>query len=290
MSVERYTPLIIVGAPRSGTNMLRDVLTRLDGVSTWPCDEINYIWRHGNVRESTDEFSADMATPELAGYIRKQFDWVSQRYDAHTVVEKTCANSLRVPFIDKVMPEARYVFIYRDGLDVVGSALKRWKAELDIPYLARKARFVPLADLPYYASKYLWNRLYRVLSKKERLAFWGPQFEGLDAALQQYSLPEVCALQWQRCVTLSEGALTKIDESRVSRVSYESFVAQPERELMRINSELDLNLNTEKLSIAVADVSSRNVGKGRANLDKKTASAVVNLVGETLDKYGYARY
>jgi len=36
------TDIIIVGAPRSGTNMLRDVLTSFDGVCTWPCDEINY--------------------------------------------------------------------------------------------------------------------------------------------------------------------------------------------------------------------------------------------------------
>ena len=41
---------MIIGAARSGTNMLRDVLTSLDGVDTWPCDEINYIWRHGNIR------------------------------------------------------------------------------------------------------------------------------------------------------------------------------------------------------------------------------------------------
>ena len=32
-----------------GHNMLRDVLTKLPGVATWPCDEINYIWRHGTV-------------------------------------------------------------------------------------------------------------------------------------------------------------------------------------------------------------------------------------------------
>ena len=41
-------PVVIIGAARSGTNMLRDVLVKLPGVGTWPCDEINYIWRHGN--------------------------------------------------------------------------------------------------------------------------------------------------------------------------------------------------------------------------------------------------
>ena len=40
----KFTPVIIIGAPRSGTNMLRDILTNFEGIETWPCDEINYIW------------------------------------------------------------------------------------------------------------------------------------------------------------------------------------------------------------------------------------------------------
>ncbi|MCO6439705.1 MAG: hypothetical protein J5I81_01195 [Nitrococcus mobilis] len=87
--------VIIIGGPRSGTNMLRDVLTQIPGVASWPCDEINYIWRHGNVRYSSDEFMPAMATPAIRCYICRQFAWVGRRYDAQTVVEKTCANSLR---------------------------------------------------------------------------------------------------------------------------------------------------------------------------------------------------
>jgi hypothetical protein len=41
-------------APCSGANMLRDVLTLLPGVATWPCDEINYTWRHGKDKKDRD--------------------------------------------------------------------------------------------------------------------------------------------------------------------------------------------------------------------------------------------
>ena len=71
--------LIIIGAPRSGTNMLRDVLVRFPGVATWPCDEINYIWRHGNLRYPSDEFPAERADARVQRYIRAQFDWVEKR-------------------------------------------------------------------------------------------------------------------------------------------------------------------------------------------------------------------
>lgn len=282
-----YQSLVIIGAPRSGTNMLRDVLSALDGVSTWPCDEINYIWRHGNMRAQSDEFPPDLANPHIIKYIRKRFDWVARRYGAHTVVEKTCANSLRVPFVDAVIPEAKYIFIYRDVFDVVGSAVQRWKAELDIPYLALKARFVPPLDFPFYASRYLWNRVYRLISRGERLAFWGPQFKGLEEALVNHSLPEVCALQWQRCVELSEAAFSRIPEWKVARVSYEAFVSEPEVELRRILEELDLRFDPNVLGNAVKVVSSRSVGKGREALDDATKTAIISLVGDTLERLGY---
>ena len=69
-----YQPAVIIGAPRSGTNMLRDVLTSLEGIATWPCDEINYIWRHGNVRFPSDEIPADRATPVIKSYIQQSFE------------------------------------------------------------------------------------------------------------------------------------------------------------------------------------------------------------------------
>ena len=37
-------PVIIIGAPRSGTNILRDTLSIISNVRTWDCDEIPYIW------------------------------------------------------------------------------------------------------------------------------------------------------------------------------------------------------------------------------------------------------
>ena len=56
--------VVIIGAPRSGTNMLRDILSTFEGVATWPCDEINYIWRHGNMSYPSDEIPRELANPK----------------------------------------------------------------------------------------------------------------------------------------------------------------------------------------------------------------------------------
>jgi hypothetical protein len=283
-----YLTIIIIGAPRSGTNMLRDVLTSLPGVATWPCDEINYIWRHGNVRYPSDEFTPEMARPKVCKYIRRQFDWVERKYRAHTVVEKTCANSLRVGFVDRVVPEAKYIFIRRDGLDAVGSAIKRWKAELDIPYIIRKARFVPFGDLPYYASRYLWNRVYRLASREERLAFWGPKLDGMETLLGKYSLAEVCALQWKRCVERSIDDFSHIPPNRVVEVGYEDFVTSPEAGLKKVFDVLGYEYDERVVREAVAHVSAASIGKGKASLGHEKIERILPHIHETQQRLGYA--
>lgn len=279
--------LVIVGAPRSGTNMLRDVLTSFDGIGTWPCDEINYIWRHGNVRYPSDEIPSDRATPAVASYIRSRFEDIRRSQNSPIVVEKTCASCLRVPFVNKVLPEARYVYIYRDGIDATGSAKLRWTAKLDIPYLMEKVRYVPLTDLPYYGLRYFWSRIYRLFSREKRLAFWGPKLDDMDEILENHSLNEVCALQWQRCVEKADSDLAALDPTRVIRVRYEDFVRKPVSELKRIFDFLGYKASEDTLQAAVAGVSDRSLGKGRKALGEEEVARLEGLTGETLKRYGY---
>ena len=279
--------VVIVGAPRSGTNMLRDMLVKLPKVGTWPCDEINYIWRHGNVRYPSDEFTRDMAAVDVKRYIHTQFDQLAKSHQLDMVVEKTCANSLRVGFVDEVLPDAKYIFIVRDGVDVVGSAMLRWKASLDIPYLLAKARYVPIVDLPYYASKYLSNRLYRLISKEKRLASWGPKLDDMDAILKNYSLLQVCALQWKTCVNKSEEEFSRIDPERVVRVKYEDLVSHPHYEFLRIAKFLGQEVTPSILNGVTQSVSIGSVGKGRAALGASGLAEILPLINETLAVHGY---
>lgn len=279
--------LVIIGAPRSGTNMLRDVLTSFEGIGTWPCDEINYIWRHGNVRYPSDEIPAEKATPAVAAYIRARFEDIRRTQNAPIVVEKTCASCLRVPFINKVLPDARYVYIYRDGIDATGSAKLRWTAKLDIPYLMEKVRFVPITDLPYYGLRYFWSRVYRLFSREKRLAFWGPKLDNMDEILEKHTLNEVCALQWQRCVEKADQDLSQIDPERVIRVRYEDFVSEPVSQLEKIFTFLGYKASPDLVKAAVAGVSNGSLGKGRKALGEEEVARLEALTGDTLKRYGY---
>jgi len=284
-----HSPIVIIGAGRSGTNMLRDVLTALPGLGTWPCDEINYIWRHGNARHPTDEFTPEMARPAVKASIRRAFDRLARRRGLATVVEKTCANSLRVGFVNAVFPRARFVHIVRDGRDVAVSAAERWTAPLDVAYLLRKARFVPPADLPYYATRYLWNRLYRIVGRQKRLAVWGPRFAGMEKTLRIHPLHVACALQWKRCVERAYVDFARIDPARVHEIRYEQFVTDPADHLRRLAGFLGVEASAKEIGRAVAGVSSRSVGRWRDHLPDETVQQIHLLCGDTLRHFDYLR-
>ena len=281
-------PVIIIGAPRSGTNMLRDVICKLDGVETWPCDEINYIWRHGNVRFPSDAMPVELARPEVVSYIQRQFVNFSQSQPMDYLIEKTCANSLRVPFVDVSVPNAKYIYIVRNGYDVVSSAMKRWQASLDIPYIMKKVKYVPKGDLPYYALRYLGHRIHKLLSKENRLASWGPVLDNQDKILSELgSLEEVCALQWNECVRLSDLAFAEMESPKVHYIKYEDFVATPQEELAKVGSFLGFNHSDAEYQQAVSEVRVSSVGKGRKEISGNLLHKISPIVLETIKKHGY---
>jgi hypothetical protein len=279
-------PIVIIGAPRSGTNMLRDVLSALPGMTTWPCDEIDPIWRHGNTRVPHDEFGPEHARPEVRRFITRKFVSRARRGGTPRVVEKTCANSLRVPFVDRVLPNARFVSIRRDGRDAIPSAMERWTATTDLRYTAEKARFVPASDVVRYAARFAGRRLARLRSDDARLGAWGPQFAGMTE-LSGAPLIDLCAMQWARCVDKAASDLAALPTDRVVEVRYESFVAEPAWELRRVLDRLNHRVPDARIDEAVRMVTSDRVGTGRQRLSGAEVDRIEALVGATMQRVGY---
>jgi len=116
--------VIIIGAGRSGTNMLRDMLTSLPDFATWDCDEINPIWRHGNIGWPNDEIPPENATTKVDDYIRRAFTsiWKAKKQPGY-VVEKTCANSVLKSRIAVLLGKKRRLAIWGprfEGMDQLG--------------------------------------------------------------------------------------------------------------------------------------------------------------------------
>ncbi|MEL7496258.1 MAG: sulfotransferase [Planctomycetota bacterium] len=280
-------PIIIIGAGRSGTNILRDLLVSQPAFATWPCDEINYIWRHGNRDHPTDQFTRDMADGSTRKFIRKQFSQFSLKHPQAQIIEKTCANSLRCGFVHEIFPAAKFIHIIRDGRDVAASAALRWNAKLDVPYLLKKARFVPWTDLPYYGFKYFQARLYRLYSGQQRLSTWGPKFDSMESVFREHDLEVGCAIQWRQCVQAAIDQLDELPSDQVLTIQYESFAEQPVSELKRIFQFLGHEVDQAELQRIAERVSSKSIGKWRSQLSEQQVVNIEEVAGDLLNQLGY---
>lgn len=276
------SPAIIVGAGRSGTNALRDALCELDQFHTWPCDEINYIWRHGNRRFPTDQMSRQNATVKATAYIRDAFARRSALVPDATLIEKTCANSLRVAFVHEVFPNARFIHIIRDGRDVTASAMSRWTAELDIRYLAAKGRFVPRSDLPFYAYQYFLSRISKLRSVEDRLSWWGPKFKGMQD-LAASPLEVVAAVQWERCVSLAFEQLSEVPPAQVATVRYQDLVGDSYDELSRIANFLGEMPEESDLQRAARTLHADSKSTWREKLSQEQIELIAPIVAPALE-------
>jgi len=284
MNFNKTSPIIIVAAGRSGSKMLRSILNSTDNMNCFP-REINYIWRHGNANFPTDELKSIHARPEVAHYINKCFERFGRTKENKRVIEKTCANSLRVEFVQEIFPEAFFIHLIRDGRAVVESSMRRWKAPLEIPYLLEKLRWVPITDIPYYMVRYL---KYRITPSNEKVqSSWGPRFSGIDQIVKKIKLIEVCALQWKTCVNSAESALKKIEDKNKITIRYEDLVNESVKVSGQIFKKLQIKFSSCSQKYVEKEIHRRNLNKWRQVLSVKDIKILNEIIGSDLIRFGY---
>jgi hypothetical protein len=175
----------------------------------------------------------------------------------------------------------------RDGRDVAVSARKRWTGSVDLEYILRKARYVPLADLPYYTIRFLRDRVYRFWSEENRIAAWGPRFSGMQGILRNHDLIEACALQWKYCVEKAASDLSELDANRTYRIHYESFVQRPVENLKQLRDFFEIGSDEGKLEEITRNVFSSSVGNWKKSLSEVQSRSVHKLLETKLREFGY---
>ena len=116
---------------------------------------------------------------------------------------------------------------------------------------------------------------------------WGPRFPGIDMLVGQYSVLEVCALQWARCV---EGVLNCVrahgQDLDYLEVRYEDLVSHPTEELQRVFDFAGLTPPAD-LGTYAARVEPRDQGRWRTEMSKAERGAVNVLIADTLERLDY---
>lgn len=202
--------------------------------------DVNYVWRYGAEASEDDVLDPNALTKKRIEFIRNAIRSLAKAGPGDILIEKTVASTLRVPFVEAVFPDARYVHLIRDGREVAESAMRQWEAPPDWSALARKVRDIPLENLGYVA----WfggNFVKGLFSGRKGGKVWGPRFPGIDAMVEQGPLSRVCAQQWLESYNRASADLSRVSnaETRVFTIRYEDLI-RDDKSLATLMDQLDL--------------------------------------------------
>lgn len=265
-------PIFIIGAPRSGTSLLYSVLRTSSKLAHWP-GEAHEVWEanhHPALRGWESNFlTAEEVEAASAAKIKREFFLVTGK--AKRLIDKTPRNAGRVGFIDSLFPDARFVFLQRDGRDNVNSLINAWRTPRYRTYALPEPHSIPGVDPNWWKF---------VLYPGWRDDAAGP-------------LEVVCAKQWALSNDAALEASKEIEDSRRISIRYEDLVADPEEQVGRLMTALELPYESAVKSKAAATrttaintVTPPEMGKWRKENPEEIRS-VLPLIAPTMAALGY---
>lgn len=275
--------IVLVGAARSGTKIVREVLARATDGGRVPYD-IGFVWRYRNESVPHDVLDPRTVTRRIRSFIAGYIDDYAGRHSI--VLEKTVGNSLRLPFVHAVLPDATFVHLIRDGVDVAESSRRQWLAPVDRQYLSAKIRHFPLRLVPSYGSKYAASLIRRYVSRDSRVGTWGPRYPGIDQEVRTEDLLTVCGRQWQTSIDYARDALSRIDAPS-AELRYEKLINDPESAIAALLSQLGLPVVDEQVRQAVSMIEPGHTGTGSRDLSSAELGQLDRVLGPTLSSLGY---
>ena len=283
MSSPRH--IILIGAARSGTKLLRDLIHDASGIGRVPYD-IPFVWRYRQA-ERSDRLDPDALTTTQRRFIARYVE----RYAAgvpSAVIEKTVGNSIRVPFVHAVFPTASYIHLVRDGVDTIESTRRQWQAPSNRKYLLQKARHFPLRLIPTYGVKFVRDQLPSGDRSDRHVASWGVRYPEMDHDVRDADLLTVCARQWVWSVTQATRDFDLLSVP-VNTVHYEDLIARPVETLGGLLDALDLAAPRGTIEKVASRVRIDRAGVGSTHLTASELELIDREAATALTQHGYAR-
>ena len=212
-------PVFIIGAARSGTKYLRDLLVESPSTCVIPFD-VNFLWRLGSESSTHDELLASDLTSTQQDRVRRSIVRAAALAPGKVLVEKTVSNALRVDFVKSIFPEARFVHLIRDGRSVIESVRRVWDIPTTWQYKLSKLRYYPWTNLRY-AARIITDSLPGNRTKKR---VWGVRYNGIEKDLETQSRLQICAHQWVNCIRIATEQLASVPETDVLSIRYEDML------------------------------------------------------------------
>lgn len=218
---EIVSPVFILGTGRSGTTILGVVLSMHEDVGF--LNEPKALWSFlrndedliGSYNRGVARYrlGSDDATPEVIRGVHRVYGAYLRASFCSRVVDKYPELIFRVPFVRRIFPDARFLFLSRDGWDTC-SSIEHWSTRLGVSVNGERHDW-------WGVNGRKWDLLVSQIVPEH--ADLRPYISEIRA-LQDHRA--MAAVEW--IVTMREG-LRLLDEGRgdVMHVPYEALCSDP---------------------------------------------------------------
>jgi sulfotransferase family protein/aspartyl/asparaginyl beta-hydroxylase len=212
-------PIFIVAAPRSGSTLLFETLAAspeictLGGEAHWLVEGIPQL-RPGAPGVASNRLGQEHADEDVSERVVNQI--VAQLKDNQgrplppgthlRFLEKTPKNALRVPFFNRIFPDAAFIFLWRDPRENLSSIMEAW----------RSGKWKTYNGLEHFDGP--WSLI---------LPPGWPEMRGK-------SLEEIAAFQWSTTNEILLNDLEALPRERWIAVNYSDLIAEPAAAIERL--------------------------------------------------------
>ncbi|HIE54868.1 MAG TPA: sulfotransferase [Chromatiaceae bacterium] len=270
-------PVFIVGCSRSGTTVTYETVAAAPSLLSFNY-EIPSFWNSlsgpPNDGWASEAADASDARPE---HRERALRYFFQHLGQGRVLDKTCINVMRIPYLYKLFPEATFIYIHRDGRDNISSMMDGWRH-----------------DGHFGLTKFLGPFPEPVAIDGGRFTEWSFFLPPGWRDYNQASLEEVCAFQWVSANRLALEAKKDIPARQWIQLRYEQIFDDPvamfrpvfERLEIPFDSELEArcsNLNRRPTSI-VQGMPKKQKWKSR---NPEAIERILEVIEPTMRELGY---
>ena len=270
-------PVFIVGCSRSGTTVTYETVRQSKGLLSFGY-ELPRLW-NGLWGPAHNVWESEATSAEHACQVHRDvaLKFFYARLGQGRVLDKTCINTMRIPYLNKLFPNAHFIYIYRDGRDNISSLMEGWK----IGEHFALEKFLGAFPCPVRIDNGRFNQW---------CFFLPPGWRDYNNA----SLEEVCAHQWVTANQMAINAKKLVPERQWIQMRYEDLFFRPvevfEDVFERLGLPFDKHIRNRCANLKAHPTS---IVKGPPQLGKwkkqnpRSIERIMGKIGPMLEKLGY---